>query len=224
MASGRDPLAAKPGGLSAPLSPAGEKAWQITIDLAERLFVLIIFANFVVVISHTLGVRPYNALALISEGLVVFFILIRRSAKAVTIRPWDWFIALAGTTLAMFVRAGGKPYAPEIFGTCLMFAGILLAIAAKLTLRKSFGVAAANRGAVISGPYRFVRHPMYAGYVLVYAGFFLNNPSPWNIAIYIATLALLVARIFAEEGVLDRDPVYAAYKARVHYRLVPGVV
>ena len=210
--------------MSEQLSPAQEKAWQLTIDLGERLFVLIIFANFMVNLWHSLGARPYNVLVLISEGLVAFFIIIRRNAKSVTIRPLDWIVALLGTTLAMFVHAGGKPLAPEIIGTVLMFAGILLAISAKLTLRKSFGVAAANRGAIISGPYRVVRHPMYAGYVLVYAGFFLNNPSPWNCTVYFATIVLLVVRIFAEERVLDHDPAYAAYKSRVHYRLVPGLI
>ncbi|HWU25837.1 MAG TPA: isoprenylcysteine carboxylmethyltransferase family protein [Rhizomicrobium sp.] len=210
--------------MSAPLDPRLEARLKIVIDLGERLFILILFATFIVRLSHTLGLRPYNVLVLISEGLVAFFIVVRRRAAVVTMRGWDWIAAVTGTALPMTVRAGGHPLLPDAIGTILMLVGLVVAIVAKLTLRMSFGVAAANRGAVISGPYRIVRHPMYAGYLLVYAGFFLNNPSLWNFAVYAGAVAMLVARIFAEEGVLKEDPAYAAYKAKVHYRLVPGVM
>lgn len=210
--------------MSEPFAPGTEARLKIIIDLGERLFVLLLFATFLVRLSHSLGVRPYNILAIFSEGLVVFFIIVRRRPKTVTMRGWDWFAALAGTALPMMVRAGGHPLVPVAIGTVMMFAGLLLAILAKLTLRRSFGVAAANRGAVISGPYRLIRHPMYAGYLIVYVGFFLNNPSVWNAAIYALGIAMQVARIFAEEAVLKQDPAYAAYRAKVRYRLLPGLV
>ncbi len=105
----------------------------------------------------------------------------------------------------------------------MMVTGLALAIVAKLTIRRSFGVAAANRGVVLARPYRFVRHPMYAGYILVYAGILLNNPLAWNLVIYLFTITLLVARIFAEEKLLANDPAYAAFMGRVHYRLLPGI-
>ena len=85
--------------MSAPLSPGAEKAWQRAIDLGERLFVVIIFASFAVRLSHTLGVRPYNVLALISEGLVVLFIMVRAGA----LRPGPYLRSLRGVhTEAVF--------------------------------------------------------------------------------------------------------------------------
>jgi protein-S-isoprenylcysteine O-methyltransferase Ste14 len=208
--------------MSAPLKQRTERSLQLAIDLGERLFVLLLFASFVVRLSHTLGLRPYNILALISEGLVAFFIVIRRGASSLTMRPLDWVVALAGTALPMLARAGGQPLFPTMIGTVLMFAGLSLAIWAKASLRQSFGIAAANRGPVGSGPYRGVRHPMYAGYIAVFFGFLFNNPLPWNFVLYAVAVVLMVGRILAEENILSRDPVYADYCAHVRYRLLPG--
>ncbi len=209
--------------MSAELNPRGERSLQLAVDLGERLFVLLLFATFAVRLSQSLFTRPYNVLAVISEGLLAFFIIIRRRSTDVTMRPLDWIIALACTTLPMLLRAGANPLLPTAVGTAFMFVGLSLAIWAKATLRQSFGIAAANRGAVNTGPYRGIRHPMYAGYILVYVGFFLNNPLIWNAAIYGAGIAFQLARIVAEERILTEDPKYADYRARVRHRFVPGI-
>jgi protein-S-isoprenylcysteine O-methyltransferase Ste14 len=209
--------------MTAPLNQRTERSLQLAIDLGERLFVLLLFASFLVRLSHTLGLRPYNLIVLISEGLVAFFIVIRRGTTDVTMRPLDWVVALAGSVLPMLARADGRPLFPTIVGTVLMFAGLSFAIWAKATLRESFGVAAANRGPVNGGPYRGLRHPMYAGYIVVYIGFFLNNPLGWNLALYAVTIVLMIGRILAEENILSRDPIYANYRRHVRYRLLPGV-
>jgi len=205
------------------LDPQTERRLQRALDIGERLFVGFLFAIFLVNLSHTILLRPYNILAIISEGMTVYFIVVRRSALAMTTRPLDWFAALTGTALPMFIKAGEVSLAPPIVGTVIMSVGLTLAIWAKASLRQSFGVAAANRGPVSRGPYCGVRHPMYAGYFLVYVGFFLNNPLLWNAAIYIASVGFQIARIMAEERVLTLDRKYADYRAQVRYRLVPGV-
>jgi len=205
------------------MDPKVERRLQRVIDIGERLFLVFLFATFLVRLSHTILLRPYNILAIISEGLGVYFIMVRRGASAVTFRPLDWFMALMGTTLPMFARAGGEPLMPTAIGTMIMFAGLMLTIWAKASLRQSFGIAAANRGPVSEGPYRGIRHPMYAGYILVYVGFSLNNPLLWNAAIYGAGIAFQIARIMAEERILTQDPKYADYRTHVRHRLVPGV-
>jgi protein-S-isoprenylcysteine O-methyltransferase Ste14 len=196
---------------------------ELGIDIGERIFILLLIAFLVARISHTIEVRPYNVLVLLSEGMVAFFVIVRRVAVNTTMRPLDWAIALAGTALAMFVQAGGHPLLPEIIGTVLMFAGLSVSIWAKLSLRRSFGIIAANRGAVVAGPYRFVRHPMYGGYIIAYVGFLLNNPLPWNLAVYAMTVLLLVMRVLAEERVLKMDPVYDAYSGCVRFRMIPAL-
>ena len=104
-----------------------------------------------------------------------------------------------------------------------MLLGVLFSIWGKLILRRGFGLAAANRGVVRTGAYGLVRHPIYAGYIVIYIGFFVLNPTPWNAAVYLSVATLLVLRILAEERVLARDPAYAAFMAKVRYRVAPGL-
>jgi protein-S-isoprenylcysteine O-methyltransferase Ste14 len=209
--------------MSTSMSPELEQAFQRVIDLCERVFILLLFANFAVALSHSIVLKPYNILLLISEGLIALFMVIRRPSRNVTTRPLDWLIAMCGTCLPMFARAGGQPLLPAVTGTALMFAGVMLGIWAKLSLRRSFGMAAANRGAVIGGPYRLVRHPMYAGYITVYVGFLLNNPLPRNLYIYAGAVLVQVMRILAEERILKTDPAYDSYSKQVRFRLIPAL-
>jgi protein-S-isoprenylcysteine O-methyltransferase Ste14 len=105
-----------------------------------------------------------------------------------------------------------------------MLVGLATHAAAKLTLRGSFGIVAANRGVKVGGPYRLVRHPMYLGYIIEWVGFGLLNPDVWNLSLYIVTFGIQLYRMIAEEKLLSRDPVFQAYQARVRYRLIPGLI
>lgn len=209
--------------MSSAHTPRSERMLRFCIDIGERIFLLLLFATFLVALSKSIEIRPYNILVLIAEALTALLIIIRRPARAVTLRSQDWLIAFLGTALPMYVRAGGTPLLPPVIGTALMFSGLLLAIFAQATLRRSFGLVAANRGPVAAGPYRLIRHPMYAGYIIIFVGFFLNNPLLQNLVVYTVTIVLQVMRILAEEKVLRNDPAYGAYAGRVRYRLLPAL-
>jgi protein-S-isoprenylcysteine O-methyltransferase Ste14 len=94
---------------------------------------------------------------------------------------------------------------------------------AKLVLRRSFGIAPANRGVKISGPYRLMRHPMYFGYLLTHIGILILMPSLWNLAIYAVAWFAQIFRLLAEERLLGEDENYRAYQSQVRYRLLPGL-
>lgn len=82
----------------------------------------------------------------------------------------------------------------------------------------------AERGQVVvdTGPYRIVRHPMYAGGLLVFFGMPLWLESSAATLLAVVPAAALVLRIVAEEAFLRRElPGYAAYAQRVRYRLIP---
>ena len=86
-------------------------------------------------------------------------------------------------------------------------------------------VQAARQHQVIStGPYAFVRHPMYSGVMLFFIGVPLLLGSWWGVAIapVFAILFAIRARI-EERALVEGLPDYADYAARVRYRLVPGL-
>ncbi len=205
------------------MKPRIERLLQRLMDLGERLFSVILFAFMIARNAPTLVQRPYNIVALISEGLVVYFILFRRRPRDVTTHPVGWLVALAATGLPMLVVGSGAPIASATVGVMIMIWGLLFGIWTKLTLGRSFGIAAANRGIVDKGPYAMVRHPMYASYLLVHIGFLLLNPNWWNAAIYASVWCFQFARIMIEEQLLSQDPVYVAYATKVKYRLVSPV-
>jgi protein-S-isoprenylcysteine O-methyltransferase Ste14 len=75
---------------------------------------------------------------------------------------------------------------------------------------------------VTSGVYRVVRHPLYAGDVLLTLGLALWLQSYAGALLIIVMTATLVARIILEERFLRRElPGYKAYSQRVRYRLLP---
>jgi len=77
---------------------------------------------------------------------------------------------------------------------------------------------------ISTGPYAYVRHPMYSGMMLFFAGLPLALGSWWGLAMAPLFLALFAVRIGIEERTLREGlPGYIDYAARVRYRLVPGV-
>jgi protein-S-isoprenylcysteine O-methyltransferase Ste14 len=83
-----------------------------------------------------------------------------------------------------------------------------------------------DRGHVVcdTGPYRFVRHPGYAGNLLALPGIVLALSS--MLAIIPAAVALIIAviRTALEDRTLQEElPGYRGYVQRVRYRLIPGI-
>jgi protein-S-isoprenylcysteine O-methyltransferase Ste14 len=77
---------------------------------------------------------------------------------------------------------------------------------------------------VSTGPYAWVRHPMYSGSVLFFAGAPLLLGSWWGVAMSPLFIVLFAIRADIEERALIAGlPGYADYTARVRYRLVPGL-
>jgi protein-S-isoprenylcysteine O-methyltransferase Ste14 len=77
---------------------------------------------------------------------------------------------------------------------------------------------------VSSGPYAFVRHPMYSGSVLFFVGAPLLLGSWWGVAMSPLFAVLFAIRAKIEERALIAGlPGYADYTARVRFRLLPGL-
>jgi len=99
-------------------------------------------------------------------------------------------------------------------------AGLLLAIWAMASLGAAFGVAPADRGLVVRGPYRWVRHPMYAGELLTWLAVVFASPTARNFVIFAALMVVLTLRVRWEERLVSD---YARYRQETHWRFLPGV-
>ena len=77
---------------------------------------------------------------------------------------------------------------------------------------------------VESGPYRWMRHPGYAGGLLADLAAPLLFQSAWALIPGVLAAALIVLRTSLEDRTLRAElPGYAEYTQRTRYRLLPGV-
>lgn len=154
-------------------------------------------------------------------------------------KSWDKLLApllglgggLLPLTVGLDARFGwSTPFSlpVKIAGLALLLAGYALASYALIENRFFSGMVRiqTDRGhqVVSSGPYRWLRHPGYAGALLSYVAtpFFLD--SQWAFLAVLFLLIVLVVRTALEDRFLQNElPGYRDYARRVRFRLLPGV-
>jgi protein-S-isoprenylcysteine O-methyltransferase Ste14 len=196
---------------------------ELAYDYAERAMLTLLGLSAVLRFLPSLAAHPINAVLVASEIAAVAMIVFRRRARQTDLSLYSVVIGLAGTTAPLLVQPGGQPAMPEWIAGMVIASGCALNISAKFYLNRSFGVAPANRGVKRQGPYRLMRHPMYAGYFITQLAFLAVNPTAWNLLVYAAAWTLQLLRISAEEKLLGRDAEYRAYAGATPFRLIPGI-
>ncbi|MBM3770776.1 MAG: hypothetical protein FJW27_05710 [Acidimicrobiia bacterium] len=196
-------------------------------DLAARLLVAALFVLLSVNLwaDFTKTHHFTGLLLLFSEALVVVLTIFRRRAQVVDRTVIATIITAVSLVGPPLLRAGGAdPLMPDPLTASLSLVGLAFVIAGKIVLGRSFGLIPANRGVVARGPYGWMRHPIYAGYLLTHVGFIAAHPTAWNIAVIVIADSALVFRALLEERVLTQDERYREYCAKVGWHLVPGVL
>jgi len=160
--------------------------------------------------------------------------------KTADIKPWDKVLAplmavSVGFPLVIVAgldhRFGWSPAFPlwlNILGFILIAVGYALAVWALVENRFFSSVVRiqTERGHVVcdSGPYRFIRHPGYAGNILPLPGIVLALSSVWTlIPAAVALIIAVVRTILEDRTLLEELPGYQDYAQRVRYRLIPGI-
>jgi hypothetical protein len=168
--------------------------------------------------------RVTGLLLLVGEALVVVLIVFRRPARQVDRTTTARVVTTVSLLGPPLLRAGAEPaLLPDLVTASVSCVGLLIVIAAKLTLGRSFGLVPANRGVVVSGPYGFMRHPIYFGYLISHAAFLAAHPTLMNVALVVVGDAALMWRALLEERTLLGDEQYRAYSERVAWHVVPGI-
>jgi protein-S-isoprenylcysteine O-methyltransferase Ste14 len=81
---------------------------------------------------------------------------------------------------------------------------------------------AEDQKVITTGPYAWVRHPMYAASLAMLLGIPIALGSWWGVLTVLAMLPVLIWRLLDEERFLARNlPGYIDYQGRVRYRLLP---
>jgi protein-S-isoprenylcysteine O-methyltransferase Ste14 len=80
----------------------------------------------------------------------------------------------------------------------------------------------ADQRVISTGPYAWVRHPMYATALLMLVGIPIALGSWWGLLVIVAMLPVLIWRLIDEERFLVANlPGYTEYQHQVRYRLLP---
>jgi protein-S-isoprenylcysteine O-methyltransferase Ste14 len=188
----------------------------------------IVVASFYVVFLYSSVKFWLSTGSLVGIGLVVFntflvvFLLTRRRPAIVTKSIWNWIFAPTAAVLPLLLRpvasAGSLAIAITSVGQVL---GLAIMVASLVTLNRSMGIVAANRGVKTGGPYAWVRHPLYAGEIVFLVSVVVSHWNYLNGSIVVAVILLQVIRSIHEEAVLLSDEQYVRYRAVVPCRLVP---
>ncbi len=137
---------------------------------------------------------------------------------------------LAGTVMLLVVGAlpqGAHLYTPPSWlggvSTTISVVAFAMAVYGLLYLRRSLSIIPEVRRLVTGGPYRVVRHPLYAAEILAAFAFVLVNPGLLPVVMLAPFVATQLLRSGYEERLLTAAfPQYVAYARRTR-RLIPFV-
>jgi protein-S-isoprenylcysteine O-methyltransferase Ste14 len=113
-----------------------------------------------------------------------------------------------------------------VFGGILVCVGFLIVflVFRANTFASAVVEVSAEQRIVDTGPYARVRHPMYAGALVLLAGTPLLLGSFWGLGVLVPFGAIVVWRLLDEEAFMSQElPGYEAYRHRTPYRLIPHV-
>lgn len=165
---------------------------------------------------------------LVSQTLMVGFSVVRTTPKRITMNPVYWLIelmAFGSWFLYWGVREETAPaIAPEAVTSSVAVLGLIVLIAARLSLARSFGYLPAQREIRVSGIYAFIRHPIYVAILLNGIALLLHHASAMMVVAVVTNSFFFLLKALIEENYLgSHSPEYRAYMQRVHWRYVPYV-
>jgi protein-S-isoprenylcysteine O-methyltransferase Ste14 len=157
------------------------------------------------------------------NSLFALLFVLRRRDATVSDDPRHWAATAITVLLSFCFRGGSAPVWLARATEAGQVVGLVIVLFALGSLGRSFGLVPANRGVKVAGLYRLVRHPLYAGELIVYAFFLAGNFGLTNALVLSGIVCGLCYRAITEEKFLAQCEDYQRYLYSVRHRFIPGI-
>lgn len=160
-------------------------------------------------------------------AVILIVLFVSRPAPVARSPGWKAIAAGVAGGLApmtiIFLPRGAPGHSVMLASNVVILAATIASVGIVLWLGRSFSILPQARKLVTSGPYRFVRHPLYLAEFVALFGLAWQFALPWSILLWCIAAAAQLPRIIFEEEILSSTfPEYATYARRTS-RLLPGI-
>jgi protein-S-isoprenylcysteine O-methyltransferase Ste14 len=157
--------------------------------------------------------------------LLALLIMTRSPAKAQADGLLPRIAAFVGTYLPWTITFFGKTdqALPNLLSTVCVLIGTIMMLVTIRHLGRSFSLVPQARSVVQTGPYRWIKHPLYFSEQIAILGVVLQYLTPVTVIVFVLHIGVQVCRILYEEDLLRRNcPEYSSYE-ETRWRLIPYV-
>lgn len=207
------------------------KNWSY--DWTMRVFGSMWFMLLALCVAINIGSSPAVSWpSLLSSFCIAVFYLIlalliitRSPAKAEAEGLLPRIAAFVGTympwTISFFAKTDQA--LPNLVSSACTLIGIFMMLVTIRHLGGSFSLVPQARSVVQTGPYRWIKHPLYLAEEIVVLGVVLQYLTPVTVIVFVLHIGVQVCRIRYEEDLLRRNcPEYSSYEAS-RWRLIPYI-
>lgn len=202
-------------------------------DRIMQLFGSLWFMLLALCVAIKIGTSPTDPWPSLLSGfcLGIFYVLLallvmtRSPAKAHADGLLPRIAAFVGSYLPWTISFLGKTdeTLPNLASTACVLVGTIMMLVTIRHLGRSFSLVPQARSVVQTGPYRWIKHPLYAAEEIVVLGVVLQYLAPVTVIVLVLHICIQVCRILYEEDLLRRTcPEYSSYEAS-RWRVVPYI-
>lgn len=207
------------------------RAYDLLMASPLILFCGFALAGFAILIPQQVRMPAPNLALILTEAvtggflaLQLVLVCLRRLpiGKAAGLWPrfWGFVGANFGYAVLLLPRVSLGPVAAGL-STMLVVIGTAGSIVTLLWLGRAFAILPQARVLVTTGPYAYIRHPLYLFEQLAVLGVALQYRQPWALVLFALSFAIQFPRMHYEEDIMGQT--FAGYDAyaRVTPRLIP---
>jgi protein-S-isoprenylcysteine O-methyltransferase Ste14 len=157
--------------------------------------------------------------------LLTLLIMTRSPAKAQADGLLPRVAAFVGSYMPWTITFFGKTdqALPNLLSTACVLIGTIMMLVTIRHLGRAFSLVPQARSVVQTGPYRWIKHPLYLSEEIVVLGVVLQYLTPVTVILLILHIGVQICRILYEEDLLRRNfPEYSSYEAS-RWRLIPYI-